>query len=143
MKNLNTSAIIYRLFRYSDRSAIALAFSPEYGKLKLFMSSAYSRKHGFMTLTPGNLTFDMKERSDLQRFGSFSHDPAYYHYSQTPEIIMRLNICFDFFEHLFHFGEMCPVFWSLCLKYSRDNYRKAGLYTVYRLIKEAGVMFNL
>ncbi len=143
MKNLNTPAVIYRLFRYSDRSAIALAFSPEYGKLKLFIPNAYNKKSGFMTLTPGSLTFDMKETSDLHRFVSFSHDPAYYHYSQTPEITMRLNICFDFFEHLFHAGEPCRVFWNLCLKYTEDNYRKAGLYTVYRLMKEAGVMFEL
>jgi len=143
MKNRNTPAIIYRLFHYSDRSAVALVFSPEFGKLKLFMPAAYNKKGGFMTLTPGSLTFDMKETSDLHRFVSFSHDPVYYHYSQTPEIIIRLNICFDFFEHLFHQGEMCRVFWELCLKYNENNYRKAGLYTVYRLMKEAGVMFSL
>ncbi|MDR0454573.1 MAG: recombination protein O N-terminal domain-containing protein [Deferribacteraceae bacterium] len=143
MKSLNTPAIIYRLTRYSDNSAIALAFSPEYGKLKLFMPNAYSKKGGFMTLTPGNLTFIMKDTSDLHRFVAFSHNPAYHYYSQTPEIIVRLNICFDFFEHLFHSGEQCRIFWEMCLKYSEDNCRKAGLYTIYRLMKEAGVMFDL
>ena len=143
MKSLDTPAIIYRLFQYSDRSAVAQAFSPEYGRLKLFMSDAYGKKGGFMTFTPGSLAFIKKESSDLHKFISFNHDPLFHFYSQTLEITMRMSICFDFFEHLFHLGEPCRSFWNLCLRYNSDNYRKACLYTVYHLMKEAGVMFDL
>ena len=142
MKQVNTPGIIYKMMRYSDRSAVALAFSPEYGKLKLFMPRAYSSKGGFMTFVPGSITFNMKETSDLHKFESFGHNPEFYYYTQVPEIMMRLHLVYDFYDHLFHVGEVSRALWSLSQKFNEDNYREVGLYSVYRLLREAGIMFD-
>ncbi len=142
MKEIVTPAVLYRIYQYSDRSAIAMAFTPEYGKIKLFIKNAYSKKGAPMRFIPGNLTFGMKETSDLNRFGGFSHNPQYYSYLNQPDIMMRLHLSFDFFDNLFNFGEGCKVFWTLLLKYTDENYRQLCLYTVYRLMREAGVAFE-
>ncbi|MDR2884869.1 MAG: DNA repair protein RecO C-terminal domain-containing protein [Deferribacteraceae bacterium] len=143
MKEITTSAIIYRIYKYSDRSAVAMAFSPEFGKFKLFMPRAYSSKSGFMTFIPGTVTFQMKDNSDLHKFISFAHEPSYYPYTQTPDIIMRLHLLFDFFDHLYAVGQGCKVFWQLCLKFDEGNYRKVLLYSIYRLLIDSGVNFHL
>jgi hypothetical protein len=120
-----------------------MAFSPEIGKFKLFMPRAYSSKSGFMTFVPGSVTFLMKESSDLHKFVSFAHEPSFYHYTQTPDIIMRLHLLFDYFDHLYAVGQGCKVFWTLCQKFDEGNYRKLSLYAIYRLLREAGVFFEL
>ncbi|MDR2870131.1 MAG: recombination protein O N-terminal domain-containing protein [Deferribacteraceae bacterium] len=142
MQEVTTDGLIYRLLRYSDRSAVALAFSPDYGKLKLFVPKAFSSKGGFMTFVPGSISFHKKASSDLHKFVAFSHSADYYFYTQTPEIMMRMHLIYDLYEQLFHVEERCKVLWQLSLKFTEDNYRELGLYTIYRLLREAGVMFE-
>jgi DNA repair protein RecO (recombination protein O) len=110
MTEVTTSAIIYRIFKYSDKSAIALALSPQYGKFKLFMPRAYSRKSGFMTFVPGTLTFLIKEHSDLHKFISFTHEPSFYHYIQTPDIIIRCTFCLIFLIICMKLGRVAGCF---------------------------------
>lgn len=143
MNQLTTPAVIYKIMHYSDHSAVALAFSPEHGKLKLFIPRAYSKKGGFMTFVPGSITYNVKDSSDLHKFVSFSHDPAYYFYTQTPEIMMRMHIVFDFFDSLYHTAETSKHLWQLICRFDADNFRKAGIYTIYKLLCESGIMFEL
>ena len=142
MTSVTTPALIYRLIQYSDKSAIALCFSRDYGKLKLFIPKAYSSKGGILTFVPGSISFGMKDSSDLHRFNSYSHDPTYYGYTQNPDIIMRLHLLFDFFETAFHPGANLPVLWKLILKYNDKNWRSLTLYSIYRILKEAGAVFR-
>jgi DNA repair protein RecO (recombination protein O) len=134
-------AILYKLTRYSDRSAIATAFTPQYGKVKLFIKNAYTKFGGPVCFVPGILNFSMKENSELHRYNSFECNCEYYDYLQNQEIALRLQIVFDFFEQLFHAGECCRVLWKLTLKFNGENYRSIFIYTIYRLLKAAGIWF--
>ncbi|GAB7140548.1 DNA repair protein RecO [Deferribacterales bacterium RsTz2092] len=143
MKEVSERGIIYKILHYSDRSAIVFALIAGYGKTKLFVKWAFSGKGGLLALAPGTITFNLKETSDMHRFISFSPDPTYYHYTQFPDILMRLNIVFEVFDNLFHTGEDSRALWSMSLKYTADNYVKACLYGVYRLMRDGGVLFAL
>jgi recombinational DNA repair protein (RecF pathway) len=141
-------AVIYRLFPYSDNSAIAAAVTPNHGKIRLFMKNVYGKKSAPICLIPGSLSFalksetsDLHHESPLHRFRAFSHSPDYYLYIKNADISIRLALCFDFFDKLFHPGESSDSFWQLILKFSAENFREISLYTIYRLLKDAGFWF--
>jgi recombinational DNA repair protein (RecF pathway) len=135
-------AIIYRISPYSDNSAIASAVTPNHGKIKLFIKNVYGKKNAPVCLIPGSLSFSLKSgASALHRFRAFSHSPDYYLYIKNADISMRLALCFDFFDQLFYQGESSYSFWQLILKFSAENFREISLYTIYRLLKDAGFWF--
>jgi hypothetical protein len=133
-------AVIYRLYPYSDNSAIAVAVGSAHGKVKLFIKNAYGKKNTPFCLVPGSLSFSFKSNG-LHRFRSFAHNPDYYHYIQNSDISIRMNLCFDFFDQLFYSGEISRSFWKLILKFTPENFRELSLYTIYRLLKDAGFWF--
>ncbi|MDR2104263.1 MAG: hypothetical protein LBP51_00745 [Deferribacteraceae bacterium] len=133
-------AVIYRLYPYSDYSAVASAVTFEHGKIKIFIKNAYNKRGSPICLIPGALSFSPKN-SGLYRFHSFSHNPDYYHYIKNPDIALRLNLCFDFFDQLFIHGESSAAFWKLILKFTDKNYRELSMYIIYRLLKDAGFWF--
>jgi hypothetical protein len=133
-------AVIYRLYPYSDYSAVASAVSVGHGKIKVFIKNAYGRKGTPVCLIPGTISFSPKN-SGLYRFHSFAHSPDYYHYIKNPDITMRLSLCFDFFDQLFLQGETSAAFWKLVLKFTDKNYRELSLYIIYRLLRDAGFWF--
>ncbi|MDR2401292.1 MAG: hypothetical protein LBD73_06545 [Deferribacteraceae bacterium] len=133
-------AVIYRLCPYSDSSAVASAVSSNHGKIKLFIKNAFGKKGAPVCLIPGSLSFSLKS-GGLSHFRSFSHNPDYYHYINNPDIAVRLNLCFDFFDQLFPLGEFSAAFWKLILKFTSENCREISLYAIYRLLKDAGFWF--
>ena len=46
MERILSEGIIYKISKYADNSAIASAYTLDYGKIKLFMPKAYSSKGG-------------------------------------------------------------------------------------------------
>jgi DNA repair protein RecO (recombination protein O) len=142
MSREKTEAIIYKLVRYSDSSAIAFAFTKDFGRLKMFVPKAYTKKGGVMCMMPGMLDFG-KKPTDLSKFYSLEHDAAYYHYLNNHEIVMRLHLVFEILDGLYE-PELPDVkLFELLLKYDNENFRKITPYIIYFILKRSGVMFDL
>lgn len=142
MERIFAPAIIYRLIKYADQSAIALAFTPDYGKLKLFMPKAFNKKGGIMAFVPGEIDFLKKDNSDLNKLYGFRHDPSYMCYVEDPAISLRLNLLFDIIDNLYEVEQKEPVLWTLLLKFTSEPPPKVLIYTIYAMLKNTGLMFD-
>ncbi len=142
MERVITEGIIYKITKYADSSAIASAYSYDYGKLKLFIPKAYSKKSGIQILIPGELDFLKKDTSDLNKFYSFKVDSEYTDYPSIPAISLRLSLYFDIFDKFYDIGQEDSVIWSIVKKYKTAEYSKVNLFGIYALLKNSGHIFN-
>ncbi len=142
MSRERSEAVIYRLVKYSDSSAIAMAFSRVYGKLKLFIPKAYTKKGGVISFMPGMLDF-VKKPTDLSRYYSFEPDTAFYKYLNNHDIILRLHLIFEIYDGLYHMDMPDEKLYDLILKMDDTNFRKITPYIIYFMLKHSGVMFEL
>ena len=94
MERILSEGIIYKISKYADNSAIASAYTLDYGKIKLFIPKAYSSKGGVQTFIPGEIDFLKKDTSELNKFYNFRPDTAYMEYASTPAISLRLSLAF-------------------------------------------------
>ncbi|TCK60695.1 DNA repair protein RecO [Seleniivibrio woodruffii] len=141
MSREKSQAILYRMVKYSDSSAIAMAFSRDFGKLKLFIPKAYTKKGGVMTFIPGNLDFGKKD-SDLSRYYSFEPDTAFYKYLNSHEIVLRLHLLFEIYDGLYQADMPDDRLYELMLKIDDENYRKITPYIIYFMLRRAGLMYD-
>lgn len=142
MERLITDALIYKVTKYADNSAIASVYSYDYGKLKLFLPKAYSNKSGIHTFIPGELDFLKKDTTDLNKFYSFRIDTNYAEYLSTPAVSLRLSLYFDIFDRLYDIEQQDNVIWTIITKYKTADYSKINLFGIYALLKNSGHMFN-
>ena len=142
MERLVSDAVIYKITKYADNSAIASVYSYDYGKLKLFLPKAYSNKSGIHTFIPGELDFLKKDTTDLNKFYSFRIDTSYVEYLSTPAISLRLSLYFDIFDRLYDIEQQDNVIWTIITKYKTAEYSKINLFGIYALLKNSGHMFN-
>ncbi|ADD68292.1 DNA repair protein RecO [Denitrovibrio acetiphilus DSM 12809] len=142
MSREKTEAIIYKLVRYADSSAIAFAFTEDFGRLKLFVQKAFTKKGGIMCFMPGMLDFGKKD-TDLSKYYSFENNTAYYHYLNNHEIVMRMHLIFEIIEGLYEPELPDKKLFDLLLKYDDENFRKITPYIIYFILKRSGVMFQL
>jgi len=137
-----TEALIYKLIRYADSSAIAFAFTRDYGRLKLFVPKAYTKKGGVVCFMPGVLDFSKKE-SDLSKYYSIDSDSSFYHYLDNHEILMRMHLVFEVLDGLYEPELPDKTLYELLLKFDDSNYRRLTPYILYFILKKTGVMFDL
>lgn len=142
MERIITDAIIYKITKYADNSAIASVFSYDYGKQKLFLPKAYTNKAGIQVFIPGELDFLKKDTSDLNKFYSFRIDTSYAEYLTTPAISLRLSLYFDIFDRLYDIEQQDNVIWTIITKYKTAEYSKINIFGIYALLKNSGHMFN-
>lgn len=142
MSREKTSAVIYKLIRYSEGSAIAFAYTRDFGRIKLFIPKAFTKKGGVVCFVPGNLDF-VKKATDLSRFYTFENDPSFYHYLNNHEIIMRLHLVYEVLDGLCQPEMPDATLYELLMKYDDTNFRKLTPYLLYFLLKRAGVMYDL
>jgi len=142
MSREKSEAIIYKLVRYADSSAIAFAFTEDFGRLKLFVPKAYTKKGGIMCFMPGMLDFG-KKSSDLSKYYSFDNNTAYYHYLNNHEIVMRMHLIFEIMDGLYEPEMPDKKLFDLLLKFDNENFRKISAYVIYFILKRSGVMFDL
>ncbi|QAR33231.1 hypothetical protein EP073_07400 [Geovibrio thiophilus] len=135
-----TDAIIYKLHRYSDSSAIARAFTADFGKIKLFVPKAFSKKGGLLTCFPGILDFQMKETSDLSRFYAFTQKPEFHRFINSHEIMIRLHFIFEVMDALYEEREKDGYLMRLIMKIDDTNFRKAASFTVRHMFEKNGVL---
>lgn len=142
MSREKSEAIIYRLIRYSDSSAIALAFTRNSGKMKLFVPKAYTKRGGVVTFMPGLLDYGRKE-TDLHRYYCFEPNTLFYKYLDNHDIILRLHLIFEIYDGFYHPDMPDEVLYELLLKIDDVNYRKITAYIIYFILKRSGVMYEL
>ncbi len=142
MERVISDGIIYKITKYTDNSAIASAYSYDYGKLKLFIPKAYTNKGGIQSFIPGEIDFLKKDTSDLNKFYSFKVDSEYTDYPSIPAISLRLSLYFDIFDKFYGIGQEDFVVWNIVKKYKTSDYSKVNLFGIYALLKNSGHMFN-
>ena len=142
MERIVSDALIYKITKYADNSAIASAYSYGYGKLKLFLPKAYTNRAGIQTFIPGELDFLKKDTSDLNKFYSFRVDTSYVEYLTTPAITLRLSLYFDVFDKLYDIDQPDSVIWKIITKYKTAEYSKINIFGIYALLKNSGHMFH-
>ncbi|MBQ3033160.1 MAG: recombination protein O N-terminal domain-containing protein [Deferribacterales bacterium] len=142
MERISTQGAIYKLIKYTDSSAIALAYTKEFGKIKLFMPKAYSGKSGVLSLIPGEIDFLKKDNSDLNRLYNFRPDPAFMSFVNEPILSLRLILVYDIFDNLYEVEQKEPILWSLITRFDKNNASSVFIFSLYALLKNSGNMFS-
>lgn len=140
MSRYLTDAIIYKLHRYSDSSAIARAFTSDFGRIKLFVPKAFSKKGGLLTCFPGVLDFQVKENSDLNRFYSFTQKPEFYRFINSHEIMIRLHYIFEVLDALYQEHEKDAYLMRLITRIDETNFRKATSFIIRHMFERNGIL---
>ena len=138
MSRKSDNAIIYKLIRYQDASAIGLAFTESFGKVKLFIPKAYTKRGGVMSFVPGVLDFNHKESTDLSKYYGFAQNREYFHFIDVHDILLRLHLVFETVDILYGVDQSDERLWRLILKYSEENYRKLTPYILHHILSESG-----
>jgi len=142
MSREKTEAFIYKLVRYSDSSAIGFAFSKDFGRIKVFIPKAYTKKGGVNTFIPGILDFSKKD-TDLSKYYSFDSYTDYYHYLNNHEIVIRLHLVFEILDGFYMPEMQDEKLFELLMKYDDSNFRKLTAYLIYFILKKSGAMYDL
>lgn len=142
MERVFIEGIIYKLIKYTDKSAIALAYSYDYGKIKLFMPKAFTNKGGLVAFVPGEIDCLKKSNSDLNKLYAFRQFPEYMSYVENPFISLRLNLLFDIFDNLYETEQRENLLWTLVKKFKSAEPGKVLLFSIYAMLKNTGLMFD-
>ncbi len=94
-----TRGIFYKFNKYSDRAAIAFAYTEKYGNIKLFVPSIANKNSVLVRHIPGTIHLNYKPNSDLHKLITFHEDLNYAHYLDTPEIYTRLSMVFEMIHY--------------------------------------------
>ena len=138
MKRISSNGIIYKYVVYSDSSCIASVFTEEFGKLKLFMPKAFTKKSGVVKFVPSTLDILRKENSDLFKLYSHSPHAKYISFLEVPDISIRLNLIFDIIDSLLPLDESYEYLYKLILNINKENAHKAIIYIIYIVFKISG-----
>lgn len=143
MERIITDALIYKVNKYADSSAVASAYTYDYGKIRVFIPQAFSKKRGVYTLIPGEIDFLKKENSDLCKLYSFRPYTEYMDYASIPEISLRLSLFFDIYDKFYGIEQQDSVFWKIITSYkSLKEYSKINLFGIYAVLRNTGHMFE-
>ncbi len=140
MKRISSNGIIYKYTVYSDSSCIASVFTEEFGKLKLFMPKAFTKRSGVVKFVPSTLDILRKENSDLFKLYSYSPIAKYISFLEVPDISIRLNLIFDIIDSLLPLDESYEYLYKLILNINKENAHKALVYIIYIVFKVSGTL---
>lgn len=142
MERVFIEGIIYKIVKYTDRSAIAAAYSYDYGKIKLFIPKAFSGKNGILAFVPGEIDCLKKTNSDLNKLYAFRQFPEYMNYVEDPHISLRLSLFFDVFDNLYETEQRENLLWTLLKKFKSADPGKVLIFSIYAMLKNTGQMFG-
>lgn len=142
MKRVISQGIIYKLIKYSDASAIALCFFKEFGKLKLFIPKAYSKKRGITKFIPGEIDFQKKDESELNKFYSIQYDTTKYFFTEVPDVFIRLNILFNIFDIFYPIEEKDEKLYKYFTSINLTNFRRSTIYIINYIMLKQGIAKN-
>lgn len=133
-----TQAIIYKITKYSDESAIANVFTEDFGGIKVFVQKAYSKRGGLLSFVPGEMDIHKKDNSDLHRYYGFRTEPDKLYFLDSHDILLRMHVVFDIFHNLYGLEEPDKHLWKLINRFNVDNFRKLSSYIICYMIKANG-----
>lgn len=142
MERIFCDCIIYKINKYSDSSAVATAYASEYGKIKLFIPKAFSKKGGVYTFIPGEADFLKKYSSDLNKLYSFRPYPDFMEYASDPLISLRLSLLFDILDTFYELEQKDKAVWKVLVSYLHKNPGKVNIFGIYAILQNTGHMFN-
>lgn len=143
LNRIVSPGLIYKVYRYSDNSAIGQCFFKEFGKLKLFIPKMYSNKGGVTKILPGDIDFLKKEHSDLNKFYGIRYDTSKMCFVENVDIFIRLNLIFNVFDILYTEGEPDVDLYNLIMHIDAKNMKRAAIYITSYILKNQGIFPNL
>lgn len=143
MERIITDAVIYKVNKYADNSAVASAYTSDYGKIRVFIPQAFSKKRGVYTLVPGEIDFLKKESSDLSKLYSFRPYTEYMDYTSNPEVSLRLSLFFDIYDKFYGIEQQDSVLWKIITGYNTSKeFSKVNIFGIYAVLRNTGHMFE-
>jgi DNA repair protein RecO (recombination protein O) len=134
--------MFYKLLNFADSSAIGFAFTEEFGKLKFFINKAFTKKGSIYKIIPGEIDFLKKENTDLNKFYSFKEDLTYYYFLEYMPLYLRLYLIFEIVDLLYNLEEKDNYLFKLLLHAKEENTYKFTIYTIFYMLKKAGIHFD-
>jgi len=142
LKRVISEGIIYKLIKYSDDSAIAICFLRDFGKTKIFINKAFSKKRGVNKFFPAEIDFLRKDESDLHKLYGIKYDTSKGYFLENPQIFLRLNIVFNIIDLLYHDDEPDEILYKYILNINEKNMTKWTVYTINYILKIQGLLKN-
>jgi DNA repair protein RecO (recombination protein O) len=142
MMRTQSKGMFYKLLNFADSSAIGLAFTEEYGKLKFFINKAFTKKGSIYKIIPGEIDFLKKDNTDLNKFYSFKEDLTYYYFLEYIPLYLRLYLIFEIIDTLYDLEERDSYLFKLLLHAKESNMQKFSVYTVFYMLRKNGINFS-
>ncbi|MBZ4672774.1 MAG: hypothetical protein JG762_1004 [Deferribacteraceae bacterium] len=139
MRRVVSEGIIYKIIKYSDSSAIAFSFLKDYGKVKLFINKAFTKKKGLNKFLPGEIDFQKKDESDLNKCYGIKYDTSKSYFIENPEIFIRLNIVFNVIDILYYDDEQDETLFKYIYSLNEKNMSRWTIYVLNFILKKQGI----
>ncbi|ADR19462.1 DNA repair protein RecO [Calditerrivibrio nitroreducens] len=135
-----TKGIIYRIIKYSDRSAICFGFTEQRGRLKFFVSNAFGKNRTIQKIFPAEITYIYKDNTDLHKITAIEYLTGYSFFQTETPLYLRLNLIFEIIEDLFPLGSNLDELWRYLMGLNRENYIKGVAYILFYILETAGII---
>lgn len=135
-----SKGIIYRIIKYSDRSAICFGFTEKRGKLKFFVSNAFGKNRSIQKIFPSEITYVYKETTDLHKILSIEYLTDYSFFQSETPLYLRLNLLFEVLDAVLPIGASVDELWRYISNLKRDNYLKGVSFIVFYLLEMVGFL---
>jgi len=139
LRRVVSKGIIYKIIKYSDASAIAFSFLKDYGKTKLFINRAFTKKKGLNKFLPGEIDFLKKDNSDLNKCYDIRYDTSKSLFIENPEVFVRLNIVFNIIDILYHDEEHDDTLFRYIYSLNEKNMSRWSIYIINYILKRQGI----
>lgn len=139
MRRVVSKGIIYKVIKYSDSSAIAFTFLKDFGKTKLFINRAFTKKKGLIKFIPGEIDFQKKDNSDLNKCFDIRYDTSKSLFIENPELFVRLNIVFNIIDILYHDQEDDGTLFRYICSLNEKNMSRWSIYVINYILKRQGI----
>lgn len=135
-----SKGIIYRIIKYSDRSAICFGFTEKRGKLKFFVSNAFGKNKSIQKIFPSEITYVFKDNTDLHKISSLEYLTDYSYFQSETPLYLRLNLIFEVLDAVLPVGAPVDELWKFIMSLKIDNYKKGVSYIIAYLLELGGFL---
>ncbi|MCX8083345.1 MAG: DNA repair protein RecO [Calditerrivibrio sp.] len=137
---VKTRGIIYRIVKYSEKSAICHVFTEDKGKIKIFIPNAYGRHRTLQKLYPSEIGYVYKETTDLHRFLEIEYLHKYSFFHECVPLYFRLNLFFEIVDHLLPYDYVLEELWRYLMGLNTKNYKKGIFFMIMFIMDKAGLI---
>ncbi|MCA1932315.1 MAG: recombination protein O N-terminal domain-containing protein [Calditerrivibrio sp.] len=142
MSSEKSRGLVYKIIKYSDKSAICFAFTENVGKIRFFLSDAFGKNRTVLKFMPAEFSYINKINTDLHKLLSVEYFTDYIFFHDEPELYMRLNFLFEIIDLVVQGDSFAKLIWSYVMRINRNNYIKAISYIVYDIFLKFDLLFD-